>query len=85
MIEWNSVLGLGLTVKSKVCELHFKSKDIGCCEIYITGTGIRKIKSLKGDAVPIIGEEYERNLKRSRNDISNKGVSMKKSRNTAGI
>lgn len=75
MYEWSSVFGLHLTMKSRVCEKHFKSED----------AETREVKSLKYDAVPLKIQNYGKTLRIPEVNNDNEDITIKKIKINDGI
>lgn len=84
MNEWSSIFGLNLTMRSRVCEEHFNSEDILSHDIFAADTGLRKIKSLKYNAMPLKIKKYENPLKQYSGNDSNENIKTNKTKKNAG-
>lgn len=69
-----------MTMKSKVCEKHFKSEDIRSRDVFITDTSFRNEKSLKRNAVPSKIKKYEITLNRHKVNNGNNNVLIENTR-----
>lgn len=85
MNDWSSLIGIPLTMKSCVCEIHFNPEDISSKDIFVPHKGLSKIKTLKCNSLPVKINKYGGALKRSWIINDNEDVSIKKVKNNAGI
>lgn len=85
MNERSSAFGLNLTMKSIVCEKHFESEDILSHSILTSGAEKSEVKSLKYSAVPLKIQTYGKTLRMHEVNNDNEEITIKKTKNNAGI